>query len=103
MEELDSLGSLDGEIGTEFYDESNLGGEIGPTDGFDNMLSGEDGSLDDHLSVSEEDLSSLEEKSDGLERSESSSQITFGRKMCPSRHGCQGATDCDYAYGGYPG
>lgn len=24
-----------------------------------------------------------------------------GRKMCPSRHGCQGATDCDYCYGDY--
>lgn len=25
------------------------------------------------------------------------------RKMCPTRHGCQGATDCDYCGGDYPG
>lgn len=29
-------------------------------------------------------------------------ETTLGRKCCPTRHGCQGATDCDYAYGSYP-
>ena len=25
------------------------------------------------------------------------------RKLCATRHGCQGATSCDYAYADYPG
>ena len=59
---------------------------------------------DDGLTVSEDELNSLEEKASQIERSDSDkSQISFGRKMCPTRHGCQGATDCDYSYGGYPG
>jgi len=59
---------------------------------------------DDGLTVSEDDLNSLEDKASQIERSDSDkSQISFGRKMCPTRHGCQGATDCDYSYGGYPG
>lgn len=59
---------------------------------------------DDELTVSEDDLNSLEDKASQIDRSDSDkSQISFGRKMCPTRHGCQGATDCDYSYGGYPG
>lgn len=59
---------------------------------------------DDALSISEDDLQSLEDKAADIERNEADkSKISFGRKMCPTRHGCQGATDCDYSYGGYPG
>ena len=59
---------------------------------------------DDSLSVSEDDLQSLEDKAAGIDRSEADkSQISFGRKMCPTRGGCQGATDCNYSYGSYPG
>ncbi len=59
---------------------------------------------DDDLTVSDDDVTSLEEKASGVDRAEADkSQISFGRKMCPTRHGCQGATDCDYSYGGYPG
>jgi len=25
-----------------------------------------------------------------------------GRKVCPTRHGCTGATNCDNSYGDYP-
>lgn len=55
------------------------------------------------LDVSEDELSALEEKAEGIDRSEHNGEISFGMKMCPTRHGCQGATDCDYTYGGYPG
>ena len=59
---------------------------------------------DDPLSVSEEDLTALENKASDLDRNEADkSQIPFGRKMCPTRGGCQGATDCNYSYGSYPG
>ena len=59
---------------------------------------------DDDLAVSDNDVTSLEEKASGVDRVETDkSQISFGRKMCPTRHGCQGATDCDYSYGSYPG
>lgn len=57
----------------------------------------------DELSISEDDLNSLEERASDIDRSEvNESQISFGRKMCPTRGGCQGATDCDYSYGSYP-
>lgn len=57
----------------------------------------------DNLEISNEDLNLLQEKVDGIERYESKGEISFGRIICPSRHGCQGATDCDYSYGDYPG
>ena len=59
---------------------------------------------DDELTVSEKDMNSLEDKASQIERNDSDkSQISFGRKMCPTRHGCQGATECNYSYGDYPG
>ena len=59
---------------------------------------------DDALVVSEEDVNNLEDKASGIDRNEADkSQIPFGRKMCPTRGGCQGATDCNYSYGSYPG
>lgn len=55
------------------------------------------------LQVSEEEIRNLEARVEGMERSAHSPMPSYGRKMCPTRHGCQGATDCDYAYGSYPG
>ena len=56
------------------------------------------------LEIPEDDLDSLEEDASDIDRSEADrSKISFGRKMCPTRGGCQGATDCDYSYGSYPG
>lgn len=57
----------------------------------------------DHLEVSNEDIDTLQERAKDIERSERKGEISFGSKMCPTRHGCQGATSCDYSYGGYPG
>lgn len=57
----------------------------------------------DNLDVSNDDIEDLQNRAEGIERNEHKGEISFGRKMCPTRHGCQGATDCDYSYGGYPG
>lgn len=57
----------------------------------------------DNLNISHEELNNLHDKVEGMERSEHKKEISFGKKMCPTRHGCQGATDCDYCGGDYPG
>ena len=59
------------------------------------------------LTLSDEDIDAVSEKSvdadDGKDGCDGQGhQPTFGRKCCPTRHGCQGATDCDYTYGAYP-
>lgn len=59
---------------------------------------------DDGLSISDEDIHTLDDRASEIDHAEADgSQISFGRKMCPTRHGCQGATSCDYSYGDYPG
>lgn len=55
------------------------------------------------LGVNDGEINELEERAKGLEREEHKNEPSFGRKMCPTRHGCQGATDCNYSYGSYPG
>lgn len=57
----------------------------------------------DQLEVSNEDIETLQERVEGIGREEHKGEISFGKKMCPTRHGCQGATDCDYCGGDYPG
>lgn len=54
------------------------------------------------LDVHEDDIARLQERAQGMERSEHKGEISFGKKMCPTRHGCQGATDCDYCGSDYP-
>ena len=59
---------------------------------------------DDDLETSDEDVNSLASKAEDIERDEDNGQISFyglSKKVCATRHGCQGATDCDYAYGDY--
>ena len=55
------------------------------------------------LNVSKLDVSALVERAKGLERAKPNTDLSLARKMCPTRHGCQGATDCNYSYGSYPG
>ena len=55
------------------------------------------------LSVSTSDINVLIERAKGIERAQLVTTSAYGRKMCPTRHGCQGATDCNYSYGSYPG
>lgn len=56
----------------------------------------------DDLNVSDANIKALEERVQDIERGTHKKTISFGRKCCPTRHGCQGATDCDYSYGNYP-
>lgn len=55
------------------------------------------------LSVSMKDITDLRERATGIKRADTNVVTSLGRKMCPTRHGCQGATNCDYSYGNYPG
>lgn len=62
-----------------------------------------DTNMKDVLNISKADLNGLIERAKGIERAKPISNSANGRKMCPTRHGCQGATDCNYSYGSYPG
>lgn len=57
----------------------------------------------DQLDVSDSDSKAIQEKADGIDRAESKKDVSFGKKLCATRGGCQGATDCNYSYGSYPG
>lgn len=39
----------------------------------------------------------------GIERQDMNVEIYCGTKMCPTRHGCTGATNCNYELASYPG
>lgn len=54
------------------------------------------------LEVTQEDVDQLIEKAKDIERDEHVSSISFGKKVCPTSHGCSGATYCDGCYGDYP-
>ena len=60
-------------------------------------------STDDELAVSEKAINDMLAKATGVERPEggfSSHIVSFaGARICATRHGCKGATNCDYAYG----
>lgn len=60
-----------------------------------------------NLDVSDETLNKLMDKPEETvqegDSDESGRNISFqGRKVCPTRHGCQGATSCDYSLSDYP-
>ena len=50
----------------------------------------------------ESEVEDLQKKVEGIERKPISRNLSFGSKVCPTRHGCQGATDCDYCLSSYP-
>ncbi|MBP3471483.1 MAG: hypothetical protein J6K41_04515 [Paraprevotella sp.] len=57
-------------------------------------------SVDDNLGVSSDDVNELKERADGIERKDNEMDNTIkGIKICATRHGCTGATNCDYGYG----
>ena len=39
----------------------------------------------------------------GIERQDMNIEKYCGTKMCPTRHGCTGATNCNYDLASYPG
>lgn len=47
----------------------------------------------------EHDVDELQKRAEGIERAQPKHQVSFGNKWCPTRHGCQGTTDCDYCMG----
>ena len=55
------------------------------------------------LNVSKADINVLVERAKGVKRALPVITPSYGRKLCPTRHGCQGATDCNYSYGSYQG
>lgn len=58
---------------------------------------------EDPNNVTDKEIEDLENKAEGIEREKHHDQeIHEYRKVCPTRHGCQGATDCNYSYGDYP-
>ena len=67
----------------------------------------DDDDLDDDNDLDDDDLDtdlvalSNRVKNEGVlpRQNNSSRNISFGRKWCPTRHGCTGATNCDHAYG----
>ncbi len=58
--------------------------------------------MKDILNVLDSEIYALVERAEGIERA-TPIIMSYGRKMCPTRHGCQGATDCNNSYGSYPG
>ena len=56
--------------------------------------------LDDELSISTEEINQLKKRADGVQRTEGHDELTFkGVKICATRHGCTGATNCDNSLG----
>ena len=54
----------------------------------------------DNLGVSSEDMDDLERKAKGLDRKKDEVDNSLKPiKICATRHGCTGATNCDYSYG----
>lgn len=56
----------------------------------------------DSLDIQKEELEMLQSKVEGIERSEHIGEPSFCGKVCPTSHGCSGATSCDACYGNYP-
>lgn len=59
----------------------------------------------DPLAAPMKQFEKLQQRAEDVEREENGDveEARNGRKLCATRHGCQGATDCNYAYGNYPG
>lgn len=55
------------------------------------------------LYVSDDEIRALQERAIGIIRSDRKNTIVYyASKVCPTRHGCKGATECDYCMGDYP-
>ncbi len=58
-----------------------------------------DTSTDDNLNISSDDINHLTERAEGVERKDEIDNTLKGIKICATRHGCTGATNCDYSLG----
>ena len=64
----------------------------------------DDDGIPDLFPVPESEILELQEKARDVKRApfgSAAARISFGRKMCPTRHGCQGATYCNRSYSDY--
>lgn len=65
-----------------------------------NVVTGLSESDTDTLGVSSEDIDDLGRKAEGLDRKKDEVDNSLKPiKICATRHGCTGATNCDYSYG----
>lgn len=69
------------------------------------------GDISDVSSLNNDDITIIDDDIDGLTikiddivpDDDDDDSIILGTKMCPTRHGCTGATNCNYDYASYPG
>lgn len=61
------------------------------------------GLTDDSFQIIDDDLDILVDKSKNVTPDDDTDDVMLGSKMCPTRHGCTGATNCNYDYASYPG
>lgn len=71
----------------------------GDVTGIDSM----NGFTDDSFTIIDDDLPILDDKVKDIIPDDDTDDIVLGTKMCPTRHGCTGATNCNYDYASYPG
>ncbi len=105
-ETIQSIGDSLDSIGDSSSVNDMLNGGISATSVSDSELASlqsMEAMTDDHLGVSDSDVSSLQNRANGIERTKNRHNQPFLGKMCPTRHGCTGATNCNYDYASYPG
>lgn len=104
MTDIDDVtGSIDDVDVPEFNDENGDDTNLAGTEGEDSLT--EHPFDDEEMTETENELQDLEERVSESERSANKSDPSFGsrlHKVCPTSHGCSGATSCDLSYGDYP-
>lgn len=62
-------------------------------------------SEEDPLAAPMKKFEELQKRAENIEREggDNREDSSIGKRLCATRHGCQGATDCNYSYGSYPG
>lgn len=59
---------------------------------------------EDPLATPMKQFEDLQQRAEDVEREGNDDvENAKNQKLCATRHGCQGATDCNYSYGSYPG
>lgn len=60
---------------------------------------------EDPLASPMKEFEELQKRAEDIERegNDDRNKSHNAKKLCATRHGCQGATDCNYSYGSYPG
>lgn len=101
MTDIDDVaGTIDDVDVPEFSDENGDDTNLTETESEDSLT---DHQFDDEdMTETEKELKDLEEKVSDTERSDHLDRTKFTGKVCPTSHGCSGATSCDLSYGDYP-